>query len=533
MPKKETSARPGGCAGTEAELILKIDELTIINEIDRIRDTTKSIAGILAKSLSVAGRFIKADYCAAFNFNEKTMELELAAEERKRGGKSEAARALELAGKAIKSKKDVLSAGKGGGHTFVIPIVFGEKDVFGAVAFVRKEGAFTKDEKTLLHAMESQLDSALEHARVYNKLLLRNKELGILYRIDEIRDAHFEFDEMLSAVLAELTGAADSQAGFIVLFDLDGKERVMKVQGRLGDDQKRRLRKISSDAIRSGKMFSGNEAGPGLRSVLCTPLILGDKIIGTFGVVNPREKKFFDTDDERLLLAVASQADTAIFEDLSRQKIKDVFKRYVNEKVVDQMLKAKTDNFLTGKRLNMSVLFADMRGFTAMSEKIREPEKLVEVINEYLAAMTEVVMKNDGTLDKFVGDEVMALFGAPLHYPAHAKTAIRTAIEMQKEMDKLCRRWKRQGKIPCRIGIGINTGDMVAGNIGCEKVTSYTVLGDNVNLGARLCSAAKPDQILLAEATYKQAKGAYKFNELEPIMVKGKSKLIRIYEVVY
>jgi adenylate cyclase len=147
--------------------------------------------------------------------------------------------------------------------------------------------------------------------------------------------------------------------------------------------------------------------------------------------------------------------------------------------------------------------------------------------------MTDEVMKHDGTLDKFVGDEVMALFGAPLHYENHAEVAIRTAIGMQHAMKKLRRKWVKEGKEPCNIGIGINTGDMVAGNIGCEKVTSYTVLGDNVNLGARLCSSAKPDQILISGYVYNEAKKLFKFNQLEPIMVKGKSKPIDIYEVIY
>jgi adenylate cyclase len=147
--------------------------------------------------------------------------------------------------------------------------------------------------------------------------------------------------------------------------------------------------------------------------------------------------------------------------------------------------------------------------------------------------MTDVILAHDGTVDKFVGDEIMALFGAPVHFPEHAKVAVETAIAMQKKMGELREMWKQRGDEPCEIGIGINTGEMVAGNIGSDKMSDYTVLGDNVNLGARLCSAAEANQILVSHKTYEQTKDFFQFRELPHLKVKGKEKPLPVYEVVY
>ena len=138
----------------------------------------------------------------------------------------------------------------------------------------------------------------------------------------------------------------------------------------------------------------------------------------------------------------------------------------------------------------MSVLFSDIRGFTAMTEK-GQAEALVAQLNEYFSRMVDVVFAHRGTLDKFVGDMVMALFGAPLDDDRHADHAVQAAVAMVQELDRLNGKWAAEGKPTFGIGVGINSGDMIAGNIGAETIRSYTVIGDNVNLGSRLESLNK------------------------------------------
>ena len=221
-----------------------------------------------------------------------------------------------------------------------------------------------------------------------------------------------------------------------------------------------------------------------------------------------------------------------IVEGAEKRKIKKMFSRYVSKDVFDQLMADPSRANLGGARREMTVLFSDVRGFTTLSEKGR-PEDVVQQLNEYFTRMTEVLFAHRGTLDKFVGDMVMALFGAPLDDEDHADHAVETALAMSRALDDLNKAWERQGRTALDIGIGINTGEMVAGNIGSETIVSYTVIGDAVNLGARLESLNKEygTRIIISEATRTRLKGRYNIHPLGEVVVKGKSKAVAIFEV--
>jgi adenylate cyclase len=215
-----------------------------------------------------------------------------------------------------------------------------------------------------------------------------------------------------------------------------------------------------------------------------------------------------------------------------KRQIKKLFSRYVAKDVFDRLMADPSLAALGGVRRHMTVLFSDVRGFTAMSEK-GTPEDVVRQLNEYFTRMVEVLFERRGTLDKFVGDMVMALFGAPLDDPDHADHAVETALAMSHALDDLNRRWAAEGRPTLDIGIGISTGDMVAGNIGSDTIMSYTVIGDAVNLGARLESLNKEHstRIIIGEATRTALKGRYDMRPLGSVVVKGKSQPVAIYEV--
>jgi adenylate cyclase len=215
-----------------------------------------------------------------------------------------------------------------------------------------------------------------------------------------------------------------------------------------------------------------------------------------------------------------------------KRRVKGLFGRYVSKDVYDQLIADPTLAKLGGKRRQMTVLFSDIRGFTSHSEKGR-PEDIVATLNVYFTRMVEIVFKHRGTLDKFVGDMVMALYGAPLDDESHADHAVETAVEMVAELRKLNVKWGEEGKPPLDIGIGINTGDMIAGNIGSQAIMSYTVIGDAVNLGSRLESLNKEykTRIIISEATLAQLKGTYPIRPLGDVVVKGKTKPVAIFEV--
>lgn len=245
-----------------------------------------------------------------------------------------------------------------------------------------------------------------------------------------------------------------------------------------------------------------------------------------FNMVYPASALFF---------GYTSQTAYRFFTEERRARdIRRMFSSYVSKRIVDELIKDPSKAKLGGDRKEITVLFSDIRGFTSFSEK-HQPEEVVKLLNEYLGAMTEIVFEYEGTLDKFVGDAIMALWGAPVGQPDHAERAARCALAMIDRLKKLQEKWKSEGKYVIDIGIGINTGEMVVGNMGAEgKKMDYTVIGDNVNLGARLEGLTRQynNHIIMSEFTYEKVKHVVEVNELGSVTVKGKQKPVVIYDLV-
>jgi adenylate cyclase len=220
-------------------------------------------------------------------------------------------------------------------------------------------------------------------------------------------------------------------------------------------------------------------------------------------------------------------------EDREKRKVSKLFGRYVSRDVYDRLLADPSLAVLGGARREMTVLFSDIRGFTAVTER-GDPEELVSQLNEYFSRMVEIVFRHRGTVDKFVGDMVMALFSAPVDDVDHAEHAVAAASDMVAELGELNRKWAGEGRAQLDIGIGVNSGEMIAGNIGSSSIMSYTVIGDNVNLGARLESLNKDFgcRIIISDATRSRLKGHYELRSLGEVVVKGKTKPVAIFEVL-
>jgi len=220
-------------------------------------------------------------------------------------------------------------------------------------------------------------------------------------------------------------------------------------------------------------------------------------------------------------------------EERRARDIRKMFSSYVSKRIVDELIRDPSKAKLGGDRKEITVLFSDIRGFTNFSEK-HQPEEVVSLLNEYLGAMTNIVFEHEGTLDKFVGDAIMALWGAPIGQADHAERACRCAVAMIGKLKELQKKWESEGKYVIDIGIGINTGDMVVGNMGAEgKKMDYTVIGDNVNLGARLEGLTRKynNHIIISEYTYEKVKNIVRAAELDSVIVKGKEKPVVVYDL--
>ncbi|MCR4405431.1 MAG: GAF domain-containing protein [Anaerolineae bacterium] len=497
---------------------------------------------MLSSIATVMTNTLDADLGLICLLDEETKELELKAVDDRLGvfGRVESIAWHKVAEQAV-ALDDValLEAGpalhdKEIHHLLAGPLtVAGER--LGALLLARTGAPFVLADQELLRAVVSQADSAVVHARTFRRLQWRNKELETIYRVDNIRDQGLEFNAMLNAVLNELCSVIEAEMGFIMLFDETGRE--LELKASTSDDIYRvaehyhLIKMAANEALQRAGMVDKMGLSPFIRSLICVPLILRDQVIGVFGAVNRHGAGGFNAEDKRLLMAITSQVDTAIFESLEKRRIRTTFRRFVGPAVMERMLNMPAHDFFKVDRLLLTVLFSDMRGFTTIAERTA-PEVIVETLNQHLTATTEVVLAHEGTLDKFVGDEVMAVFGAPVPMPDHALRAVKTALEMQRVHGDLLARWATEGRQGAPIGIGINTGEMVVGNIGCELQADYTVIGDAVNLASRLCGIAKEGQILISEATYQLVRDHVLVNKLPPVQVKGRIEPVQIYEVL-
>ncbi|MFH1353499.1 MAG: adenylate/guanylate cyclase domain-containing protein [bacterium] len=218
-------------------------------------------------------------------------------------------------------------------------------------------------------------------------------------------------------------------------------------------------------------------------------------------------------------------------EEKEKKFIKSTFQRYVSSQIVDELIEHPEMLALGGQKRYLTVFFSDIRGFTSMSEKM-QPEEVVSILNDYLTEMTAIIFKYNGTLDKFIGDAIMAIWGAPKYFENHAELAVRAAVEMQQKVRELCVMWEKQGRKQIGIGMGINTGDVVVGNMGSASYSDYTVIGDNVNTAQRLEANAPAGKIIISESTFSEVKDIVKTKKLEPLTVKGKKKPVQVYEVL-
>jgi class 3 adenylate cyclase len=239
-------------------------------------------------------------------------------------------------------------------------------------------------------------------------------------------------------------------------------------------------------------------------------------------------------------LAIASRDEigalTEAFNQMARslgekEHIKRAFTRYVAREVVDQILKDPERLVLTGERREVTVLFCDVRGFTRMAERL-PPEDVVALLNNFYDLMIDTIFRYQGTVDKFLGDGVMAVFGAPIYRDDHAVQAVRAALQMQAGIQALSARLVSEGKQPIAVGIGVNAGEAIAGTVGTDERMEYTVIGDNVNLAARLESSALPGQILISEQTLRMVEDQVMARSLGRIKVKGKQDEVGVYEVL-
>jgi adenylate cyclase len=384
-----------------------------------------------------------------------------------------------------------------------------------------------------------------------------NRILKVLTKVAETLIAVRPVEEVLQQVMDIVFEHMPADRGFLMLEEESQGARlvpmVVKHRSPEGGEGRITLSKtiadrvmqdrvsiLTADAMLDPRFGAGDSIRfHGIRSAMCAPLWNKDEVIGIIHVDSPMLTNCFTVNDLDLLTALANYAAVAVerarlnHKIVAEEKKRERLGRFLSPQVTSRILAASDTQ---GAELGaaevreVTVLFADISGFTSMAEKM-SPSAVALLLNDYLSRMTDVIFKYEGTLDKYIGDAIMAVFGAPLDMPDHAQRAIRTALEMQERLAE----WnaERTEGPAFRVRIGINSGKAVAGEIGSVNKKEYTVLGDTVNTASRLESAvARPGSVVVGQQTYALVGGQFEFHPLGSFSLKGKQKEVLAYEVV-
>lgn len=401
-----------------------------------------------------------------------------------------------------------------------------------------------------LKEVANSLHKAQAHLSVLGRAYQR---LAALYEASKLIISSFDLKTRLDMIMDTALNVLGAERGFIILQDEETLQLEVKVARKMGLDlhEESPSMSIANEVFSRGQPLSTPDALEdyrfqssqsvilkAIRSVMCAPLRVEDRVIGAIYIDDTKRPNLFQREDEELFLALTSQSAIAIenvrlFEKFKREvNIRGNLQRYLPQDVVEQIMKSPHKEVeLGGMRKEVTVLFSDIRGFTSLAEKML-PMEVTDFLNHYFTEMTEIVFKHKGTLDKFIGDSVMAVFGAPFSYGLDATRAVMAAIDMLKRMRELKEMWKRQGRRGFDIGIGINTGHAFAGNIGSPQRMEYTVIGDIVNVASRLAATASPSQILVSKDTFSQVETTVRTRSLGLINLKGREESIEAFEVV-
>lgn len=387
------------------------------------------------------------------------------------------------------------------------------------------------------------LNKELEKRALVSDMLDKYKEITLLYDIAEKLAVCLGLKDIAKLVVGEAGKLVKATGASIMLLKENNLEKISSRENNTSQTILSKGKGIAGHVLLSGtaEIVNDVESDPRyvkgrkkISSLICAPLRIKDRIIGVLNVSSD-VPVVYESGDLKIFSILASQAASAIesailYENkLKEEQIKVNLQRYVSPQIVNSIMDDSECISLKPTRKRISVLFSDIRNFTTTCEKLG-PEQIVTYLNEYFTRMVKVIFENNGTINKFVGDMIVALFGAPFSYGNNEIQAIKTAINMQNSIKETNIKWIRDN---FNTGIGVSSGSVVVGNIGSPQHMDYTAIGDEVNIADRLQSLAKGGQILVERNVYKATKDIFEFEKYGDVVVKGRKTPVEIFNVIY
>ncbi|HEX9165659.1 MAG TPA: adenylate/guanylate cyclase domain-containing protein [Gemmatimonadales bacterium] len=356
----------------------------------------------------------------------------------------------------------------------------------------------------------------------------------------------FALDTLLGEVVTLAFDQVDADRAAMLLVTESGGLELAAGRNRLGDAvpvvpraiadraMTERAAVVTASAQDDERFRSGSVVLQAVRSAICVPLLAGERVLGVLYTDTMTRAAPFDDEEARALHAFAGLAAVAIArvrfaEEARREReVRTTFERYFAPTVAAAIVQAPDRVALGGARLPVAVLFTDIRGFTGLAERL-SPEEIAALLGEYFAVVVDAVFEQEGTLDKFIGDAVMAVWGAPIATPDAAERALRAARSVRTELEIVNARRIGEGRPAIPVGCGLSYGEVFAGNIGSERRLEYTVVGDAVNVASHLCRRAAAGEIVLSGDLAARLPSLDGMEELEPMDLKGRSGTIRVW----
>lgn len=388
-------------------------------------------------------------------------------------------------------------------------------------------------------------DEIIKMARAYRRL-------SALHKASQLMASNFDINKRLGQVLDLGLEVMDAERGFVMLREAGGNNLIVKVARGMGRELEAGSPSmgiagraaIDGEPVLMADRATDQEFGMResiirnqIRSAMCVPLRVNDRTIGSVYLDTTKSGITFGEEELELFISLASQFALAIDhvrlhnELVTEARKRDNLGRFLSPAIVEKIINEESNLELGGRKQKVTTMFCDIRGSSKIAES-STPQALVGLLNEHFTAMTEIVFVHQGTLDKYIGDELMAVFGAPIGAPDDSLRAVRAALAIHRKNAELNAERVADGRVPFDVGIGIETGDVIAGYVGSPQRMEFTVVGDRVNIAKRFCDMATGGKVVVGQETWNEIKDYVVSNPIGSVMLKGKAQPVEAHEII-